>query len=231
MIFLMINTKYPQVGLLLRRFYRYKSLMNSVQKKVKGKSNSIMYKGSILNKVSFDIIGHHNSINIKKGAILNNVTFFIRGDNHRVIIEEHCVFSRGGTIWFEHDNGLLEIGRNSSLEDVHIAVTEPHSTVKIGANCMFAYDIDIRTGDSHSIIDEKTGERINYAKDITIGDHVWLASHCRILKGVNIEKNSVVGTNAVVTKSFDEAGVILAGNPAKIVKQNITWERENICNG
>ena len=36
--------------------------------------------------------------------------------------------------------------------DVHIAVTEPGSKVQIGKECMFANDIDIRTGDSHSIL-------------------------------------------------------------------------------
>ncbi|MGB5966193.1 MAG: hypothetical protein WBG65_11800 [Sulfurimonadaceae bacterium] len=93
---------------------------------------------------------------------------------------------------------------------------------------MFAYDIDIRTGDSHSILDKRTGERVNYAKDIQIGNHVWMAVHARILKGVHIQENSVVGTGSIVTKSIDEESVVIAGNPAGIVKINITWDRKNI---
>jgi acetyltransferase-like isoleucine patch superfamily enzyme len=100
--------------------------------------------------------------------------------------------------------------------------------VEIGKDCMFAYDIDIRTGDSHSIIDSTTGSRINYAKDINIGNHVWVAAHSIILKGVSIADNCVIATGAVVVKGFNEQGIIVAGNPGKIVKRNITWSRERL---
>lgn len=229
-IYFAINVKYPSVGVLIKRLHLYNRLFNQIHKKIKGNANQLEYRQVILNNVTFDIKGNNNTIIIKSGSILNNVTFFIRGNDHRVIIDENCMFTRGGSLWFEHNNGLLIIGENTRMEDVHIAVTEPGSRVEIGKNCMFAYDIDIRTGDSHSIIDVRSGERINYAQDIRINDHVWLASHCCILKGVIIGKNSIVGTNAVVTKSFDEMGVILAGSPARIVKRNITWDKENIIN-
>lgn len=89
---------------------------------------------------------------------------------------------------------------------------------------MFAYDIDVRTGDSHAIVDAQTGARINHARDIRIGNHVWIAAHCIILKGVSIADNSVVGTGSVVAPVHEE-GVIVAGNPAKIVKRGISWTR------
>jgi len=47
------------------------------------------------------------------------------------------------------------------MVEVHIAVTE-NSKVLIGEDCMLANDIDIRTGDSHSVIDMETGERLNF---------------------------------------------------------------------
>lgn len=93
---------------------------------------------------------------------------------------------------------------------------------------MFAYDIDLRTGDSHSIIDSATMKRINYAKNIEIEDHVWIASHVSILKGVKILRNSVIATRSVVTKSFNKEGVIIGGAPAKILKENVTWSRKRI---
>ena len=84
--------------------------------------------------------------------------------------------------------GFMKYFKNIIIENAHITVTEPNFKVKIGEDCMFAYDIDIRTGDSHSIIDKNSGKRINYAQDISIGNHVWLASHCRILKGVTTKR-------------------------------------------
>lgn len=218
-IYLILNLRYPSLGVFIKRLWKYKRLTNRVSKKIKGKANHLEYGKVILNNVT-----------INPGSILNNVTFFIRGNDHIVTIGKNCIFTKGGSIWFEHNHGLLKIGDNTIMVDVHIAVTEPKSQVLIGEDCLFAYDIDIRTGDSHSIIDAKLGTRINYAKNIKIDNHVWLASHCRILKGVSIGENSIVGTNAVVTKSFDETGVVLAGSPAKIVKRNITWDRKNISN-
>jgi acetyltransferase-like isoleucine patch superfamily enzyme len=93
---------------------------------------------------------------------------------------------------------------------------------------MFSYDIDVRTGDSHSVIIDEDNRRSNYADNISFGDHVWVASHCVILKGSSIADNSIVGTRSVVTKSFRKKGVVVAGNPAKIIKQGINWKRERV---
>ncbi len=91
---------------------------------------------------------------------------------------------------------------------------------------MFAYDIDVRTGDSHSIISRTNNERINYAKDVVIDDHVWIGAHCIILKGSFISEDSVVATGSVVTQRFEEKGIIIGGNPAKKIKDQISWDRE-----
>ena len=71
-------------------------------------------------------------------------------------------------------------------------------------------------------------ERINWSKDIVIEDHVWVCNRVMVGKGVTIKKNSIIGMGAVVVKGCDKANVILAGNPAHIVKQNINWEDARI---
>lgn len=93
---------------------------------------------------------------------------------------------------------------------------------------MFANYIDLRTGDSHSIIDIVANKRINYAQNIEIGNHVWVASHVSILKGVNILSNSIVATRSVVTKKFYKENILIGGIPANIIKENITWNRNRI---
>jgi acetyltransferase-like isoleucine patch superfamily enzyme len=130
-------------------------------------------------------------------------------------------------IWFEDHDGVLQVGSGTTMVEIHIAVTE-NSKVIIGEDCMFANDIDIRTGDSHSVIDTQTGERLNYAGDVVISRHVWIAPHTVILKGVNIGENSIIATGAVVTKSC-EAGVIMGGNPAKAIKTGVSWKRERVA--
>jgi len=109
-----------------------------------------------------------------------------------------------------------------------LAATEPNSSIEIGKECMFAYDIDVRTGDSHSILDATTKERLNYAQNISIADNVWIAAHVSILKGVTIAQNSVVATRSVVTKPFKDTSVLIGGVPAKVLKENIIWDKKRI---
>ena len=95
--------------------------------------------------------------------------------------------------------------------------------ITIGERCMFSDCIEIRTGDSHSILNEQ-GHRINPSRDVTIGQHVWVGQGVTILKGVYIHQDSILGTKAVVVKSTTNGGVVIAGNPAKIVKENVNWD-------
>ncbi len=54
-------------------------------------------------------------------------------------------------------------------------------------------------------------------KKVKIEDNVWIGAHTTILPGVHIKKNSIIGAGSVVTKDVPE-NVIVAGNPAKIIK-------------
>jgi len=54
-------------------------------------------------------------------------------------------------------------------------------------------------------------------KDIIIGDACWIGMNSVILPGVKIGEHTVVGAGAIVTKSFPEGYVVIAGNPAKII--------------
>jgi acetyltransferase-like isoleucine patch superfamily enzyme len=194
-------------------------------RKIHGSNNRISASGSILKNVMFDISGNDNSIVIGKESNLNGVKFHIRGSNHKVLIGERCTFYAGSTIWIEDDNCSLIIGNRNWIESFDISLTESNSKIEIGSDCLFSYDIDIRCGDSHAVIDILSGNKINHAEDIVIQDHVWIAAHTIILKGVTIGSNSIIASGAVCTKDV-EKNVIVAGNPAKVVKTEVTWKSE-----
>lgn len=134
----------------------------------------------------------------------------------------------GGSFWFEDEGCSIRVGEGTTIESAHIAVTEPNRAITVGKDCMFSYDIDIRSGDSHSIISLSSGKRINYAKNVSIGDHVWIGAHVVVLKGVSIASNVIVGTGSIVVESVNKEHTIVTGIPGKIIKSNVNWLRERI---
>jgi acetyltransferase-like isoleucine patch superfamily enzyme len=219
-----MNSLLYRLKKILRRLFRgdpgYKEF-------IRGQGNVLETKGALLSNVSFDILGDRNRIGIGAGSKIYNLKFHLRGSDQIVEIGPNCRVTRGGVFWLEDDGCKLTVGPDTSMVEVEIAVTEPGSRVTIGSGCMFANDIDIRAGDSHSIIDKASGKRINFAEDVAIGDRVWVAAHSIILKGAQLGEDSVVAAGAVVTGSC-QPGSILAGNPAKVVKTGITWNRKRI---
>ena len=95
--------------------------------------------------------------------------------------------------------------------------------IRIGHNTILGWNVSIRDLDGHPIL--QNGKRVNEDAEVMIGDHVWIAAHTDILKGSVIKDGCVVGGRSCVTKSSSsEPNSVLAGNPAKMIKQNIEWE-------
>ena len=89
---------------------------------------------------------------------------------------------------------------------------------------MFSHDIEIKTSDSHLIYYVGSDLPINSPKNVTIEDHVWIGAFVKILKGVTVHSGSVVAEGAIVTKDVNPK-VIVAGIPAKEIKNGIEWKR------
>ncbi len=202
---------------------------SSYAKNIKGSGNQLDFDSSALFiSCKIGITGNNNRIIVKDSVLLTDVRFEIYGNNNHIEIGRSVEFNQPCTLWIEDNDCLISIGDHTAFEATDIAVTEPGSKVVIGKDCLFAYDIDIRTGDSHSIVDLTTNKRINYARDIIIGDHVWIASHVSMLKGAGVASNSIVATRSLVTKNFPQEHVLIGGAPATVLKENIRWLRERI---
>lgn len=92
--------------------------------------------------------------------------------------------------------------------------------VTIGRNVLFAGYVHI-TDHSHGYEDINmpiTPQPLISKGPIIIDDDCWLGFGSEILSGVHIGKHSIVAARAVVTKDVPPY-TIVAGNPAKIVKQ------------
>ena len=184
---------------------------------------------------------YHPNIKIKKPLILGKgniipfvpkgVQIEIYGANNKVEIDPsvkkwdgRIVIGNPGTNTPTH-NCLVRIGKNSDSNGVWIDLLEDNSAVIIGNNCMLSWNIHIFASDFHTIYDAKTKKLLNWGKEIIIGDNVWVAMDCTVLKNSFIAKNCVVGASAVVAGKFTEENCVIAGNPAKVVKRGVAWDR------
>jgi acetyltransferase-like isoleucine patch superfamily enzyme len=181
--------------------------------------------GVFLQRVSIDVEGDGHEVRIMPNARIFNLRITLRGSAHRLVIGEDC-YIKAGSFCMEDTKGSLVIGRDTTIEEAAIAVTEDRSTVTIGSDCMLAFGIDIRNGDSHGIYDKVSGQRINKAANITIGDHVWIAAHASILKGVSLGDGCIIGSRSLVTGGEIPANSLAVGVPARIIRTNVVWTRQ-----
>lgn len=192
--------------------------------KVKKRGNSVVYNNTYLSRCTISISGQNNQIIFNGTNYFKRCKFYITGNNNRIVIGDK-VCGYDATFIIEDSNGTIEVGYKTLFTGkIEVACTEG-AAITIGQECLFSSDVDIRNGDSHSILDEN-GERINQAEDIGIGNHVWIGHRAMILKGAVIREHSVIGAGAIVTRAFDEPNIVLAGSPARIVKEKITWNHE-----
>jgi acetyltransferase-like isoleucine patch superfamily enzyme len=85
----------------------------------------------------------------------------------------------------------------------------------IGKGTYIAPNVGIFT-ENHDINDlsKRAG-----GEDVKIGEKCWIGYNSVILPGVELGNNTIVGAGSIVTKSFIEGNCVIAGNPARIIKE------------
>ena len=199
---------------------------NPLNNRYRVKNNRLIIAQAILRSCRITLRGTGNAIEIANGCRLSGLSILITGNNNRIVLGEG-ITGDSVEICVEDNGNQVLIGKGTKFAGkIHLACTES-TQILIGEDCLFSSNIVIRTGDSHSIVDMK-GNRINHAKSVEIGNHVWVGHRVLINKGAMIAENSIVGTGAIVTKQFNESNVVVAGIPAKIVKCGVSWDLERM---
>ena len=122
------------------------------------------------------------------------------------------------------NNAIIEIHENTYIaHELHINCK---SHITIGSDCLIGYQSIMMDYDGHTIADHNSGVYFTSGKvaPITIGDHVWIGMRACILKGVTIGEGAIVAANAVVTSDVP-ANTLVAGNPARVIRENVVWRR------
>ena len=172
--------------------------------------------------------GKNNKLNVGMSASIKNLKITIVGNKCNVVIGEKVKFYEKGELLLEGDETFVKIGEKTTFGAAKLFAGESATGITIGNDCMFSREISVHTSDFHSIIDLNASERVNPPRNIIIGDHVWVGEGAFIAKGSVIGSGSVVGYLSYVNgKRFGE-NVVIAGVPAKALKDNIGWDRRKL---
>lgn len=167
--------------------------------------------------------------------ILGSLPYFKIPQNGKISIDRNVVlnsdFKRTNTAltyrckFVTGYEGRISIGENTMLNGVCVVSYEK---VSIGKNCQVASstiisDTDFHPSDPVQRLKQVKGESFCFShvkkKEIIIGDNVWIGWNCTILKGVTIGENCIVAAGSVVLGGDYPSNTLIAGNPAKVMKQ------------
>lgn len=88
--------------------------------------------------------------------------------------------------------------------------------VKLDRSVLIAPGVKIVSG-NHDL-DDFSNESVN-CDPIVIAADCWLGANSVILPGVQLLPGTIVGAGGVVTRSFGKGRIVVAGNPAKIIRE------------
>jgi acetyltransferase-like isoleucine patch superfamily enzyme len=122
--------------------------------------------------------------------------------------------------------GEVEIGQKTVMGQE--CTISAYQRVRIGEQCVIA-DRAMFIDFDHGVVEVERPIRLQgiYKRDVEVGSNVWIGYGACILRGVRVGDNSIVGTNAVVTKDVP-ANAVVAGIPARIIRmrevpRNLHW--------
>lgn len=215
----------PLAGPLRQLYARWIRLKTRTRIRVSGSGHVLDCPLAQLHGCRLEITGDHNRVEIGAGAKLWGVQIQVHGSRLHCRIGAHTRL-RGGSLTLGDTGSCLHIGQHTTMT-LPMIVAQEGSRVEIGDDCMVAYGSDLRCSDGHSVLDAAIQRRLNPAAAIRVGHHVWIGIGSIILKGVTLDENAIVAARSVVTKDVP-AGVIVAGNPARVIRTGVTWSRERL---
>ncbi|CAM8663903.1 WbbJ Acetyltransferase (isoleucine patch superfamily) [Oxalobacteraceae bacterium] len=163
--------------------------------------------------------GRHSSAVLSKILIGKNAA-------GKIVLGDYVICA--GELYSFLNKGVISIGDCSYVgQGTRIWAL---SRVEIGSRVLISHDCFICDNLTHPL-DAQTRHQQYMAKygfpfpeqialneqPITIGNDVWIAAGVTILRGVHIGQGAVIAAGSVVTRDVP-SGVIVAGNPARVVK-------------
>lgn len=128
------------------------------------------------------------NVSFRGDCILDGTGPIVIGDNVRI---------NQGTIIYASEGGGVYIGKDTGIAAYCYIIDMDHGT---------------KVGDEGYYLQPDTVKRIE------IGENVWIANNCTILKGSIIHKNAVCAAKTVITGKEIPENAIVAGVPGRVIK-------------
>jgi acetyltransferase-like isoleucine patch superfamily enzyme len=111
----------------------------------------------------------------------------------------------------------IEVGDRTEFNN-NLMLKSEGEGIRIGKDCLFGAEVQIFDSDFHQLDPARRVGGTPKTALVEIGDNVFAGMGVKILKGVTIGNDSVIGAGSVVTGSIP-AGVIAGGNPARVIRE------------
>jgi acetyltransferase-like isoleucine patch superfamily enzyme len=190
------------VGYLLRKWVLKRMLADCGTGLIVGRNVTIRHPGKIR-------LG--DNIAIDDYAVLD-----AKGkENQGISIGDNVMLGRGAVLSCK--DGNISIGGNTNI--AMGCIIQSGRQVSIGEKVLFgAYCYVVGGGDHRSTrVDIPIMDQGQTIKGITIGDHCWLGADVKVIDGVDIGRDAVLGAGAVVTRDVPDYAVA-AGVPAEVLR-------------
>lgn len=136
-------------------------------------------------------------LEIGKGVLLSPRSVLDAANHVGIEIGDGCTFGENLNVW-------------------------SYAPISIGPFCMFSSNIYVESGAGHDLT--ANGEK-RYPQPMKIGREVWVGWGASLLGGTSIGDGSMVGAMSVVNREVGAAQLV-AGNPARPIRDGITWQRD-----
>lgn len=184
--------------------------------------------------IAFDV--KLGSLSGKRNLILKHCKFgvvkfgfggsFNLGGPGFVSIKDKCImhgsFSIGRGVQFVVEKGGSAEFGDHFVVNANCILNTGRNAMYFGRDFLGGWGITLLAGDGHMVYPIGCVP-CNEKKDFYIGNHVWIGSDVKCLKGIRVGNDSVVAANSLITKSFQKDNLLIGGTN-RIIKENVTWQ-------
>jgi hypothetical protein len=164
---------------------------------------------------------------IAVGSPMEHLTSLLVGGDRATVFLDQRVVLTAGEIYCGADSQVV-------LHGPVIATRQPlldarnGGSIVVDGDQLWAAGVYLATDDMHRLTDRATGERINpFGAHIRIGRHVWLCREAVVTGHVEIGEDVCVGLRSLVRGQKVPARTVVAGVPARVVREDTTWDFED----